>query len=119
MEGSYDPDCRRCMPRDEIDSGKKDAEISEMKKLISMRQSLQSCKSRNFHFPNDVYGDRVISYEKIGENETIQIYLNCEEKDVKIDTGDFDEVLYSRKWRAEEGLSGLLGVNGILILRRK
>ena len=119
MEGSYDPDCRRCMPWDEIDSGKKDAEISEMKKLISMRQSLQSCKSRNFHFPNDVYGDRVISYEKIGENETIQIYLNCEEKDVKIDTGDFDEVLYSRKWRAEEGLSGLLGVNGILILRRK
>ena len=119
MEGSYDPDCRRCMPWDEIDSGKKDAEISEMKKLISMRQSLQSCKSRNFHFPNDVYGDRVISYEKIGENETIQIYLNCEEKEVEIDTVDFDEVIYSRKWRTGEGLSGLLGVNGILILRRK
>lgn len=119
MEGSYDPDCRRCMPWDEIDSGKKDAEISEMKKLISMRQSLQSCKSRNFHFPNDVYGDRVISYEKIGENETIQIYLNCEEKEVEIDTVDFDEVIYSRKWRTGEGLNGFLGANGILILRKE
>jgi glycosidase len=117
MDGTYDPDCRRCMPWDEIDSGKKDTELGEMKKLIAMRKTLQSCKSRNFHFPNDIPQDRVISYIKIGDNESIQVYLNCEEKDVQIDVRDFGEVLYSRKWMADSLESGTLGANGILILR--
>ncbi len=49
---------------------------------------------------------------KIGENESIQVYLNCEETDVKIDTDKFSEVLYSRKWE-----NGTLGKNGILIMK--
>ncbi len=118
MEGSYDPDCRRCMPWDEISAGKKDEEISEMKKLISLRKNLQSCKSRNFHFPNDVPQQRVISYIKIGENESLQIYLNCEEEAVKIDVKDFGEVVYSRKWSKTEESAGVLESNGILILKK-
>ena len=117
MEGSFDPDCRRCMPWDEIDSGQKDTEISEVKKLIAMRHSLQSCKSRNFHFPNDIHEERVVSYMKIGENESIQIYLNCDEKDVTIDTKSFSEVIYSRKWTEGDTGSGVLAPDGILILR--
>jgi glycosidase len=118
MEGGYDPDCRRCMPWDEIESGKKDAEIGEIKKLISMRHSLQSCKSRNFHFPNDVPQDRVISYLKIGNNESLQVYLNCEEKDIEMKLGEYDEVVYSRKWNSADNKSGILGANGILIIRK-
>ena len=70
-----------------------------MKRLIGMRKSLQSCKSRNFHFPNDIPEDRVISYLKIGEKETIQVYLNCEENEVNIDIKETSEVIYSRKWQ--------------------
>ena len=113
MDGSYDPDCRRCMPWDEIDAGLKDGEISEMKRLIDMRKTLQSCKSRNFHFPNDIEEKRVISFTKIGENESIQIYLNCEENAVEIDVSGFEGVVYSRKWS-----DGKLEPNGVLILKK-
>ena len=119
MEGGYDPDCRRCMPWEEIDSGKRNTEIGEMKKLISMRKSLQSCKSRNFHFPNDIASKRVISYEKLGENESLQVYLNCEESDVTIDISSFEEVVYSRKWNEDADGKGTLEANGILVLRKK
>ena len=37
MDGSFDPDCRRCMPWDEIDAGKRADELTEMKNLIAMR----------------------------------------------------------------------------------
>jgi hypothetical protein len=106
------------MPWDEIDAGAKDAEIGEMKKLIEMRKTLQSCKSRNFHFPNDVPQDRVISYLKIGEEESIQIYLNCEETDVQLDLSEFSEVVYSRKWNGTGADAGVLSPNGILILKK-
>ena len=119
MDGSYDPDCRRCMPWDEIESGKKDEQISEMKKIISLRKTLESCKSRNFHFPNDVPENRVITYEKIGENETIKIILNCEEKDVEINLTDYSKVLYSRKWQEKTPISGILEAKGILVLLKK
>ena len=118
MEGSYDPDCRRCMPWEEIDSGAKEKEITEVKRLISMRKSLQSCKSRNFHFPNDIPRDRVVSYIKIGEQESLQVYLNCEEEAVNIDISGFFEVVYSRKWNTQENNSGILEPNGILILKK-
>ena len=118
MDGSFDPDCRRCMPWEDIDSGKKDEELQEMKNLIGMRNHLQACKSRNFHFPNDVPYDRVVSYIKIGENESLQVYLNCEESDVELDISDFSEVIYSRKWNEKNTNSGVLGKNGILILKK-
>jgi glycosidase len=118
MDGSYDPDCRRCMPWDEIDSGAKDTEITEMKKLIAMRKNLQACKSRNFHFPNDIPQERVISYIKIGEQESLQIYLNCEEEDVEINITDFSEVIYTRKWNERNDGHGILSPNGILILKK-
>ncbi len=82
-----------------------------------MRKTLQSCKSRNFHFPNDIPEKRVISYTKIGENESIQVYLNCEEYDVNIDISGFAEIVYSRKWSDITPGNGILGPNGILIVR--
>jgi hypothetical protein len=106
------------MPWDEIAAGEKDTEIGEMKKLINMRKELQSCKSRNFHFPNDMPQERVISYIKIGEKESIQVYLNCEEEDVQIDISEFKGVVYSRKWNQTKEGKGVLGANGILILNK-
>ncbi len=106
------------MPWNEIECGKKDTELNEMKKLIRMRNNFHSCKSRNFHFPNDIPNDRVISYIKIGENESLQVYLNCEEEDIHIDIHNFSEIIYSRKWRNSDSLGGILSPNGILILKK-
>ncbi|MFR4440397.1 MAG: alpha-amylase family glycosyl hydrolase [Hungatella sp.] len=37
MEGGHDPDCRRCMPWEELDSSEYAARIREMKQLIRLR----------------------------------------------------------------------------------
>jgi len=118
LDGSHDPDCRRCMPWDEIDSGQKDSEISEMKSLISMRKTIQACKSRNFHFPNDIPDKRVISYLKIGDNESLQIYLNCEKHNVDIPVPGDGEIVFSRKWDKDKKENGILKPNGILIIKK-
>ncbi|MBO6241181.1 MAG: hypothetical protein J6O61_10205, partial [Butyrivibrio sp.] len=65
------------------------------------------------HFPNDIEEKRVISFTKIGENESIQIYLNCEENAVEIEVSGFEGVVYSRKWS-----DGKLEPNGVLILKK-
>ena len=104
------------MPWDEIDSGKMDDKLGDMKALINMRKSLQSCKSRNFHFPDDVPEKRVITYLKLGEKESIRVYLNCEEKDVELQTCDHKKVIYSKKWNDKGNGCGTLEKDGILIL---
>lgn len=117
LDGGYDPDCRRCMPWSDIDAGKLDDKLSEMKSLISMRKTIQACKSRNFHFPNDIAKDRVISYLKIGDNESLQIYLNCENEEVEIPLPETYEVIFSRKWSQENDTKGTLAQNGVLIIK--
>jgi len=117
LDGGYDPDCRRCMPWSDIDAGKLDDKLSEMKSLISMRKTIQACKSRNFHFPNDIAKDRVISYLKIGDNESLQIYLNCENEEVEIPLPETYEVIFSRKWSQEDDTKGTLAQNGVLIIK--
>ena len=118
MEGGFDPDCRRCMPWDDIDKGLKDNELSTMKSIITMRKNTPACKSRNFHFPNDIEKDRVISYLKIDETGTIAVYLNCEDEAVTIPVKEGAEVLFARKWDKDgDALSGKLGSKGVLIIR--
>lgn len=118
LDGGYDPDCRRCMPWSDIDAGKLDDKLSEMKSLISMRKTIQACKSRNFHFPNDIAKDRVISYLKIGDNESLQVYLNCENEDVSIPLPENYDVVFARKWKQNDSTCGTLTENGVLIIKK-
>ena len=60
MEGGFDPDCRRCMPWDEIEEGKYRERIGQMKSLIHMRKSEEACRSLHFHFPNAYENRRCI-----------------------------------------------------------
>lgn len=117
LDGGYDPDCRRCMPWSDIDAGKLDDKLSEMKSLISMRKTIQACKSRNFHFPNDIAKDRVISYLKIGDNESLQVYLNCENEAVSIPLPENYDVVFARKWKQNDSTCGTLTENGVLIIK--
>ena len=117
LDGGYDPDCRRCMPWSDIDAGKLDDKLSEMKSLISMRKTIQACKSRNFHFPNDIAKDRVISYLKIGDNESLQVYLNCENEAVSIPLPENYDVVFARKWKQNDSTCGTLAENGVLIIK--
>lgn len=111
LEGEHDPDCRRCMPWDAIESGQYDDRIAEIKKLIQLRKSEPTFKSRNFHFPNSIDNPRVIEYIKLDEdNNKIEVLFNCDDKPVQV--GDEGEILFKRLLEGE-----ILAPRGILIRR--
>lgn len=109
MEGGYDPDCRRCMPWKEIEEGKYEEEISEMRTLIALRKSQPAFRSRNFHFPNVVENPRVIEYTKLDEDQSVIVLLNCGDKTAEIAA---EGILYARNYD-----SGRLMQKGVVICR--
>lgn len=71
LPGGEDPDCRRCMPWKEIESGKFDEELSFMKKLVHLRRNHPALTSDDFAFRyvnNDLGGKhRIVILEKKDE----------------------------------------------------
>lgn len=107
MEGGYDPDCRRCMPWEDIEAGSYSGQISEMKKLITLRKEQSAFRSRNFHFPNNIQNQRVVEYRKLTDSQCLEVLLNCGKEPVEVEAG---EILYARKYE-----NGQLMEKGILI----
>lgn len=112
MEGGFDPDCRRCMPWEEMETEENKEKIETMKKLIFMRKKEAACKSLYFHFPQEYKAERLVEYIKLDENgDQMEILLNCSDKAVEIRDGG--EILFVRKFE-----NGKLGINGTLIRRK-
>ena len=111
MEGGHDPDCRRCMPWDEMDSEENRKCLEEMKKLISLRKSEKTFKSLYFHFPDTYREKRCVEYIKLDDaGNKIQVVLNCTKDSV--DALDGGEILFARGYE-----NGKLAPDGILIRR--
>ena len=111
MEGGHDPDCRRCMPWDEMDSEENRKCLEEMKKLISLRKSEKTFKSLYFHFPDTYREKRCVEYIKLDdEGNKIQVVLNCTKDSV--DALDGGEILFARGYK-----NGKLAPDGTLIRR--
>lgn len=109
MEGGHDPDCRRCMPWDEIDTEENRERIRLMQSLIRMRRAEEMCRSPHFHFPNAYEESRCVEYIKLDDSgKKLEVLLNCSEQEIRV-RGD-GEILFSRKYR-----DGTLGRNGTLI----
>lgn len=108
MEGGYDPDCRRCMPWEEIERGEYREEMELLKRLIHLRKQYPVFRSRNFHFPNQVEDDRMIEYVKLDGEAYLEVYLNCGSNRVEI--GQKKGVLFSRHYE-----NGTLLPKGVLI----
>ena len=109
MEGGFDPDCRRCMPWDEIDSEENRKRISEMKKLIHMSRTEEACRSLHFHFPDQYENRRCVEYIKLdAQNRKLEVVLNCSGEEVETEPGG--DILFSRNYR-----NNILGPKGTLI----
>ena len=107
-----DPECRRCMPWEEIGSEGNQEKIRSVKQLIRMRQTEETCRSPHFHFPNHYAESRCVEYIKLdAENRKLEVVLNCSEEPVSV--GEGGEVLFSRNYDR-----GTLGKNGTLIRKR-
>lgn len=111
MEGGFDPDCRRCMPWEEIEAGKYQERISQMQALIRLRKTEEAFKSLHFHFPNEYDNRRCVQYIKLDkEQNKTEVLINCSEEPVQ--AGIKGEVLFGRRF---EG--GMLLPKGTLIRR--
>ena len=113
MEGGFDPDCRRCMPWDEIDSRENQTRIGAVRTLIEMRKKEDACRSLYFHFPDEYPQKRCVEYIKLdAQGREIEVLLNCAAEDMEVKAGG--EVLFGRNFSG-----GILGENGTLIRRKQ
>lgn len=110
MEGSFDPDNRRCMPWETIEEGKYKERTRIISTLISLRKEEPLLKSRNFHFPDDFSEyPRVIQFRKMGwEDNYVEVIINCSEEDIEVPLDG--EILLERHY-----IDTTLLQNGILI----
>lgn len=110
MEGSYDPDCRRCMPWKRMEAGEFDDCRKMIQSIIRMRKEEPLMRSRNFHFPHNFENPRVIDFMKLGygQEDYIEVILNCSKEAIPV-TEEGKELLTLHYE------NGVLGENGILI----
>lgn len=110
LEGGYDPDCRRCMPWEDIEAGKYKERTRIISQLIHLRKQEPLLKSRNFHFPNQ-YSEypRVIQFQKVGWMDNyVEVIINCSDEDIEVQKDG--EILLERHC-----IDTTLLKNGILI----
>lgn len=106
MEGGHDPDCRRCMPWNQIETGVYDERIEIMKKLIHARKTEEVFRSRNFHFPNTIKNERVIEYIKIDYETHLEVIINCSLDDIYVpEKGEvIFEMFYAEQTLHKDGI---------------
>ena len=96
MEGSFDPDCRRCMPWDEIEQRTYEEQIAFTKELIALRKKEKLMRERNFHFPCDYENPRVIQFQKIGWSEALEIIVNSSDEDVELMHAEHGKTIFAQ-----------------------
>lgn len=112
IEGAHDPDCRRCMPWEDISCGKYDDCMKVVKELIQLRKTREAFRSQKMYFQNTIENPRLIELVKISEDgkEKIEIYLNCSKSSVIL--SKTNEALFSLQF---DETIGMLQPNGVLI----
>lgn len=113
LEGDCDPDCRRCMPWEEIDLGKYKERIALVKNLISLRKAEPLLRCSNFHFPNTFKNQRILEFRKTNYcGNYIEILINCSNEDLMLASNG--NVLFSRHYE-----DSVLLKHGILFRKGK
>ena len=96
MEGGFDPDCRRCMPWEEIEKGKYNEQIEFIQKLTGLRKTEKLMRERNFHFPSEYENPRIVQFQKIGWTEALDIVVNSSDEDIELLHTEHGKVIFSQ-----------------------
>src|SRR5699024_8417411 len=75
MEGGPDPDCRRCMPWEELDTSAGKASHNALKTLIALRRQESALQGREIAF--DPGPGRLVRYRRGNPAEALEICLNA------------------------------------------
>lgn len=106
LPGGHDPDCRRCMPWERLDTPENQARIRQLQRLITLRRTLPDLRDGAVSF-RQAPGDR-------------QVWYCCGAAEVLLNAGNtFWEISPGREILWERGLTGdCLAPGGICIRRR-
>ena len=113
LEGGKDPDCRRCMPWKEIESGKCDNELNLIKQLVYLRKNNSAMSAYNVSFSHQPGKERLLCMEKKSEETSLRIIANFGENKEEI-----SELLNGTKVLFKSGFNAqtrTLEKNGIII----
>ena len=105
LDGAHDPDCRRCMPWDEIDSGKFDGIMQQIKALIRARKENPALKSMKAEF---VYSDEN-RHIRIIKDKALLVAINADSTPMRL---EYKSVIFARKLDGD-----VLGCGGCAICR--
>ena len=107
LEGGPDPDCRRCMPWDELDTPAGQASCQTLRALIALRRQEPALQGGEIAFLDGP--DRLVRYRR-GSVRPLEVCLNAgREPEAPAPTG---EVLFARGWDGSR-----LAPGGVLICR--
>lgn len=111
LEGGHDPDCRRCMPWNNINKGKYFKQIELMKSLIKLRQDNKELRSNQYNFIHISDNDRIICYERYatGSKRKIIVTLNCSKENYSLNI-PHNQILFSMEYENKTLLP-----NGVVI----
>ena len=109
MDGKCGPYNRKPMPWDEIDSGKYDSIMEEVKSLIRIRKKYKALKNNQIQWKNTK--GRLISYVRPGD-VTIEVYINVGEQQMQIDIKE-GRIIFAHRY-----IDNMLFAGGALIVRR-
>lgn len=90
LDGAHDPDCRRCMPWDEIDSGKFDSVMNQVRALIAARKENRELKSMK----TDFLGGKEDRHIMILKDKTVLVAINADVTPMKL---EYKDVIFARK----------------------
>lgn len=110
MEGGDDPDCRRPMPWDKVESGACDDDIRETAALIALRKANPQLRRGRILWKHHPEAPRLVCYGRyLDGNEVIAVYLNAHTEAVTVPGA---QVLYSRHLQGNTLLPGGIAVLG-------
>ena len=84
MPGGHDPDCRRTMPWDEIEGGKHDETMAEVRKLIALRRDFSQTRDTRICWHHDAENPRLVCFDRPGTDRTLRVWLNSGDKAVAL-----------------------------------
>lgn len=86
LEGGDDPDNRRPMPWNEVESGKHDSTIALVSSLLKLRGAHKFLSSAKIKYLT--CEGRYLVFEAVGTDETVKVYLNADKTAQTVDTAN-------------------------------
>ena len=95
LPGGHDPDCRRCMPWDQLDTPQNQERARQLRRLIRLRRTVTDLRDSELEFVQAGAGDRLVWYRR----GRLEVVLNADTRPWTLPRGG--TVLFARNLAGE------------------